>query len=166
MMGWPGFDWQAHHQVVQAVGALGPEVVDDAAAGELQMLSTDELSNPLESPNETLAAEYKSWLDLDTPDDAATLAKAAIVMANHGGGLIILGMREQAEDCALWSLPRPEKMPRYNPDNVNEAANRYADPEFRCDLAFHRHPETKVEHALVMVPGQPASVRVCANATA
>jgi hypothetical protein len=140
------------------LGRWEPEVLDDAAAGDVQMLSADELSSLLEDPNETLSAEYKSWLDLEVPDDAATLAKAAIAMANHGGGVIILGMREQAEDGALRSMPRPGTIPRYNPDDVNVAVNRYAEPEFHCDLAFRKHRESNVEHAFVLVPGQPVPV--------
>jgi hypothetical protein len=137
------------------LGRWEAEVLEDAAAGDVQMLSADELSNLLENPNETLSAEYKGWLDLAAPDDVATLAKAAIAMANHGGGVIILGMREQAGDGALMSMPRPGTISRYNPDDVNAAVNRYAEPEFHCDLAFHKHRESKVEHAFVLVPGQP-----------
>ena len=140
------------------LGRWEPEVLDDAAAGDVQMLSADELSSLLDDPNETLSAEYKSWLNLEVPDDAATLAKAAIAMANHGGGVIILGMREQNEDGRLRSIPRPVAIPRYNPDDINVAVNRYADPEFHCDLAFREHRESKVEHAFVLVAGQPVPI--------
>lgn len=46
------------------------------------------------SPREDLGVEIESWLDLTNKDDCATLAKTIIALANHGGGFIILGMRE------------------------------------------------------------------------
>lgn len=48
------------------------------------MPSTAELQNLLaDEPQETLSAEYKSWLDLGDTRGRATLAKAAIALANR-----------------------------------------------------------------------------------
>jgi len=112
-----------------------------------------DLISLLTSPNESLTLEYKSWLDLGCNRDKATLAKAAIALANEGGGIITLGMRTPAVNAPLASLPLPEGWPRYNQDAVNAAINRYADPALHCELVFAQHPETHVEHAFVVVPG-------------
>lgn len=112
-----------------------------------------ELRVLLELPNETLSAEYKSWLDLGTNPGRATLAKAAIALANHGGGIIVLGMREQDGNDPLESVPVPVGIARYTQDAVNQAVNRFADPEIHCELSFATHPVTAVEHAFVSVPG-------------
>ena len=123
----------------------------------------------LVDPKETPSAEYKSWLNLsgrrdrerdrerdrdrDRDHDRATLAKAAIALANHGGGVIVLGMREDKEDGgALYSTPFPEVLKRYAQDDINNAVNRYADPQLHCDLSFVGHPKTGVEHAIIGVP--------------
>lgn len=45
--------------------------------------------------SESLSVEFKSWLDLSVNKGKAILAKAAIAIANHGGGTIIFGMREK-----------------------------------------------------------------------
>ena len=58
------------------------------------MPTTAELQILLEFPVEKLKVEYKSWLKLDENPGRATLAKAAIALANEGGGVIVLGMRE------------------------------------------------------------------------
>jgi predicted HTH transcriptional regulator len=58
------------------------------------MPTTAELQILLEFPVEKLTVEYKSWLRLDDNPGKATLAKAAIALANEGGGVIVLGMRE------------------------------------------------------------------------
>ena len=104
------------------------------------MPSPTDLLRLLEVANETLSAEYKDWLDLSENQGRATLAKAAIALANHGGGVIIFGMRKNEEDGPLISQPRPEAMARYNQDDINSATNRYADPEIHCELSFANHP--------------------------
>ena len=117
------------------------------------MPSPTDLLRLLEIANETLSAEYKDWLDLSENPGRATLAKAAIALANHGGGVIIFGMRKDEEDGPLIPQPRPEAVARYNQDDINSAINRYADPEIHCELAFADHPSSGVENAFVSVPG-------------
>jgi len=122
------------------------------------MPTPEDLRRLLDAPNENLAVEYKSWLSLTENAGKATLAKAAIAIANHGGGLIVLGMRAPAQDHgALASTPRPADLRRYTQDDVNSAINRYADPAMHCDLVFAPHPQTGVEHAVVVVPSDLAT---------
>lgn len=132
------------------------------------MPSPDHMVQLLSEPNESLSVEYKSWLRLDENPGRATLAKAAIALANSGGGIIVLGMRaDNAEGGALSSQPRPATVPRYSQDDVNAAINRYAEPHFHCELTFARHQETDIEHAFVAVPGgltvPVMSTRECTN---
>ena len=116
------------------------------------MPSVSELVKLLVEPNETLSTEYKSWLDLRQMPGRAKLAKAAIALCNHGGGVIVFGMRE--EDAGPFvSVSRPSEIARYTQDDVNQAVNRFAEPEFHCELSFATHPETSNEHAFVSVPG-------------
>ena len=118
------------------------------------MPTTAELQALLHFPNEKLTVEYKSWLDLSDNAAKATLAKAAIALANEGGGVIVLGMREDTQQGgALGSQARPSTLVRYSQDDLNAAVNRYADPKFHCELAFATHMETNNEHAFVLVPG-------------
>lgn len=122
------------------------------------MPTPDELVRLLAFPNESLTVEYKSWLVLSENSGRATLAKAAIALVNHGGGIVVLGMRENgAEGGALSSQPRSEGAARYSQDDVNAAINRYAEPPFHCELSFADHPETGIEHAFVSVPGGMAT---------
>lgn len=117
------------------------------------MASTTELEALLQFPVEKLTVEYKSWLNLNENSGRATLAKAAIALANEGGGVIVLGMREDiARGGALRSQARPADIGRYGQDEINTAINRYAEPEFHCELAFANHPGTNNEHAFVLHP--------------
>lgn len=90
----------------------------------------------------------KDWLDLTSKEHKAKLAKAAIALANHGGGYIVIGF----DDKGLVSQPRPEEIPEITQDSVNAAIRRYADPEFHCEVYDVPHPGTGVSHTVVVVP--------------
>ncbi|MGA7926323.1 MAG: RNA-binding domain-containing protein, partial [Candidatus Sulfotelmatobacter sp.] len=68
------------------------------------MPTTAELQTLLEFPVEKLTVECKSWLRLDENRGRATLAKVAIALANEGGGVIVLGMREDNAPGGAWDL--------------------------------------------------------------
>jgi len=136
------------------LGRWEVQLLDESAStGEDDMPLMTELLALLDEPNETLTAEYKSWLDLGETRDRAVLAKAAIALANSGGGIIVLGMRHQEGKGPLESVRRPDHVDPYTQDDVNQAINRFADPEFHGKLLFVTHPRTQVEHAFVSVPG-------------
>ena len=113
------------------------------------MASIEELQPFITEPREDLDAEYKDWLDLKDNKHRATLAKAAIAMANHGGGRIVIGF---AEPRQLVSGPCPEEIPEITQDSVNAAIRRYAEPRFHCEMYNVLHPDTGVSHPVVIVP--------------
>ena len=115
------------------------------------MASTRELQPLITEPREDLAAEYKGWLNLESEKHKATLVKAAIALANHGGGHIVIGFAEQ--DGSLGLQPRPVDIPDITQDLVNSAIRRYAEPRFHCDVYKVQHPDTNVAHPVVIVPG-------------
>jgi predicted HTH transcriptional regulator len=77
--------------------------------------TTAELQILLQFPTEKPTVEYKSWLNLNENLGKSILAKAAIALANEGGGIIVLGMREDnTQGGALGSQPRPATLGRYS----------------------------------------------------
>jgi hypothetical protein len=112
----------------------------------------DDLEPLLAAPAEALDVEYKGWLDLKGNDEhRALLAKAAIAIANEGGGAIVIGLREQRP--ALISEPRPAEIPAYDQDLINGIIRRFASPSFHCTLTLRPHPQTGYELAVIEVPG-------------
>ena len=107
------------------------------------------------APREDLANEYKSWLDLKEEHDKAVLAKAAIALANHGGGFIVVGFEED-QNKKLISIPCPVGLPSITQDAVSGAIRRYAEPEFHCQVHNVPHPTTGVEHVVIVVPSSLA----------
>ena len=120
------------------------------------MASIEELQPFITEPREDLAYEYKDWLDLTSKEHKATLAKAAIALANHGGGYIVIGFAEQGP--ILDSRPRPEEIPEITPDSVNEAVHLYAEPKFQCAMHLVSHPDTDVQHPVVIIPSTTVPV--------
>ena len=114
------------------------------------MASKEELQTLITEPREDLDAEYKDWLDLTSNKHKATLAKAVIALANHGGGRIVIGFADQGQ--TLVSEPCPEKIPAITQDSVNNAVNRYAEPRFHCEVYNVQHPDTGVSHPVLIVP--------------
>ena len=114
------------------------------------MLNPDDLQPLVCMPKEDLGAEYKTWLDLTKNEGRAKLAKAAIAIANHGGGYVVIGFDEEGEN--LVPTPRPDGIPPVTQDAVNEAIRRYATPEFHCEVHTIRSAANGVEHPVIRVP--------------
>lgn len=115
------------------------------------MATTQELQRFISEPREDLAVEYKGWLDLTAKGHKAAVAKAAIALANQGGGHIVIGFEETGR--SLVSGESPASVPEITQDAVNAAVHRYAEPGFHCEVHFVPHPTTGVLHPVVVVPG-------------
>ena len=103
------------------------------------------------NPTEDLDAEYKGWLDLRVDRDRANLAKAVIALANHGGGVIVLGFEELP--TGLVARLKPTEIPDVTQDGINAAVSRYADPQLHCRLHLVEHPVGSSVHPVIRVPG-------------
>jgi predicted HTH transcriptional regulator len=91
------------------------------------MPKIDDLEPLLAAPGETLDVEFKCWLDLRGDDEhKGLLAKAAIALANEGGGVIVIGFREERPN--LISEPRPPEIAPYDADLINNIIRRFAAP--------------------------------------
>lgn len=106
----------------------------------------------LRSPTESLGVEIKDWLDLTNRVHQAILAKAIIALANHGGGVILIGLTE-SDHGYVPSAGRPADLSGYSTDTVNSIVQRFAEPVFHCDLYITTHPKSGQRHPAIIVPG-------------
>ena len=98
------------------------------------------LADLLRDPQETLDVEIKGWLDLArNQEHKATLAKALLALANHGGGYVIIGLTETDAGFATAS-GQPVSLDDYWQDIVNGIVHNYAEPAFHCSVHHVPHP--------------------------
>lgn len=103
------------------------------------------------TPREDLGVEIKSWLDLTNKDDCAKLAKAIIALANHGGGFIIVGMRETEAGQFEEAPGRPVTLAGYKQDVIARIAATYAEPAMQ--VAVYQVDAGGGVFPIVQVPG-------------
>ena len=107
------------------------------------------LSDPREAPD----VEIKGWLDLArNGDHQATLAKALLALANHGGGYVIIGLTGTDAGFTTDS-GQPATLDAYSQDDVNGIVRHYAEPAFHCSVDYVSHPISGVIHPIIGVPG-------------
>lgn len=111
----------------------------------------------VDTPNETLEVEYKSWLDLNDNLARADLARHIAALANHGGGYIVFGFKDET----LQYVPNITSM-KIDRDIVSSIVKKYLEPSFQCDVSLVRSSAGN-EHPIVRVPPHGASP-VCARA--
>lgn len=114
--------------------------------------SLERLADLLVDPREDLGCEVKNWLDLQgSNDDKATFAKAALALANHGGGFIILGLVE-TDTGIVEAQGRPATLDRYSQDQINGIVQNYSDPPFHCSVHIVSN-HAGAAFPIVIVPG-------------
>jgi hypothetical protein len=112
----------------------------------------------LDEPNESLAVEYKEWLDLSRPEVRANLARHIAALANFGGGTIVLGIT----DAMHFAGNNPFPNPPCNRDVIASIVKKHLDPPFQCDV---RQVVSSLgnTHPIVIVPPHGATP-ICAKA--
>lgn len=106
----------------------------------------------LRNPREEVHREIKSWLDLSDNVDKANVAKAMLALANSGGGQILIGYEEVGES---WEPDpsRPHPIDHYDQDTINGIVEKFAEPQFHCEVYHIEHPESGEVFPIIDVPG-------------
>lgn len=118
----------------------------------------DQYLRLLDEPNETLAVEYKEWLNLAAVEVRAHLARHIAALANHGGGVIVFGITDKMQ----FAGNNPYPTPSCDRDLIASIVKKYLEPKFQCDVrqivssAGNTHP-------IVVVPPH-GTTPICAKA--
>ncbi|MGH3070796.1 MAG: AlbA family DNA-binding domain-containing protein [Gaiellaceae bacterium] len=103
-------------------------------------------------PQEALEVELKGWLDLDSREAQAGLAKALIALANTGGGFVVIGFTEQ--EGRIERAPEgPAALDMYTQDRIGGIVERYAEPTFHCEVQQVRRVVDGEVYPVIVVPG-------------
>ena len=114
------------------------------------------LQGLIDFPREDIDVEYKNWLNLKSEKDRATFAKAAIALANHGGGYLVLGFEEL--NSGFKSTTRPKDIPTITQDSVNSSIRRFAEPEFHAEMYSLDFLATGASHPVIRIHGSDVPV--------
>ncbi len=114
---------------------------------------SEHLQSLVDDPRETLNIELKCWLDLTNKDDQATLAKAVIALANHGGGYLVLGFKELGDGTFECHEPRPTTLNGFSQDVIARIVATYADPAIQVSVVRRTRNADGGVHPIVDVPG-------------
>jgi transcriptional regulator with XRE-family HTH domain len=110
-----------------------------------------QLSELVDQPREELAIEIKDWLDLEKRVVQADVARELLALANHGGGYLLFGFRDQEDGWVPSGDPSYDRR-YYSQDLINGISERYADPSFHCDVHSVKSSAGN-EHVVIRVPG-------------
>jgi hypothetical protein len=116
----------------------------------------DQLQELVDDPVETLATEYKSWLNLNDDGQRATLARHIAALANAGGGNIVFGFNDDL------SVAGPNPYLDIDRDVVAALVKRYLEPSFQCDVRSLLSGRG-TSHPVITVPPH-GSTPICAKA--
>lgn len=112
------------------------------------------------SPNETPAVEYKSWLDLSDNEARADVARHIAAIANYGGGMIVFGFNDAG---LTYAGPNPHTVPPINRDTISGIVRKYLEPTFHCDVEHVQSTAGNI-HPIVVIPSHGA-IPICARAS-
>jgi hypothetical protein len=129
------------------------------AADEQELAALRQLQALVAYPRETLDVELKGWLDITGVPHQADLMKAILALANHGGGYVLIGYREENGTWVPDEASRPATFAAYNQDRLNGLVANYAEPSFHCELHHVAHPQTGAVHPVIRVPGGTVPIR-------
>ena len=96
-----------------------------------------------------MSLELKAWLDLSDKAHRGTLAKALIALANHGGGIVIIGFASEGDP----ENSRPDDLSSYSQDAINDVLERFADPCFHCTVQMVKRENDGLDYPVILVPG-------------
>ena len=112
-------------------------------------IDAHDLQQIVEAHSEHLDVELKCWLDLADNCPRGTLAKGLIALANHGGGIVIVGFDTVGDPAEN----RPEDLASYSQDAVNDVLDRFADPGFHCTVEIVTREVDELDYPVILVPG-------------
>lgn len=115
----------------------------------------------LEGPSaeaERLDVEIKGAGQLDSAEFAAVIAKAVMCLANHGGGILILGFRR--DQHTYVEDPLSEDMLRtWEATRFHDMLRTYMAPVPECELLIA--PGNSSSHPMILVPSHGTTPVVC-----
>ncbi len=114
-----------------------------------EIASAQNLQQLVDAPSERLDVELKGWLDLSGNAHRGTLAKALIALANHGGGVAVIGFDTGGDPADN----RPDNLVSYDQNAIDDVVDRVAGPALHCSVKDVKREADGLEYPVILVPG-------------
>jgi hypothetical protein len=93
------------------------------------------INNLVSQPSEGLNVEVKRWIDPDSPEGIAKIAKACLGIRNRNGGFLIVGFDDGTLLPHLANVPTDVRL-TYNLDKIQGIISKYASEVFEVGVGF------------------------------
>lgn len=110
--------------------------------------ASDDIRAIVADPRESFDVELKAWIDPQTSEGRAVIAKACLALRNNNGGLLLIGFNNDGSVSQTDVLEHCRKT--YHIDTIQGIVSKYASEPFGISLEFiEREGQT---HPVVVVP--------------
>lgn len=109
----------------------------------------DQIEALILRPAESLAVELKNWIDIQTPEGAAKLVRAAFAIRNRNGGYLVFGFVDKTLKPEVYGLAEPLETV-FHVDIIQAVISRYASQPFNVDVAY-RERDGQL-HPVISIP--------------
>lgn len=116
-------------------------------------INDDYLVSLVDNPSERQEVEYKSWMDLNSNEERAKLAKHLCALTNYGGGWLIFGIDDEGKYCD----PHCSDLYNYSHDVINSIVSKYLTPSFECTVEHVCSRKNRLCYPVVRVPAHGAA---------
>lgn len=110
-------------------------------------LSEQELQRLIQNPRETLDTELKEWIDPESPEGIAKIARGCIALFNANGGYLIIGSQNDGKPAG--NAPADVRS-IFHPDVIQRIVAKYASQPIAVAVEFATCDG--VEYPIICVP--------------
>jgi len=115
----------------------------------------------IKNPRETFNCELKPWINPELNDyDRVKIAKACLALRNKGGGLLLIGVKDNGQLDDLPAGYNPESL--FTQDKIQAIISAYSTQLFEIDVHLVRLSEPQSCKVLaIIVPGGITTPTMC-----
>ncbi|MCD6616813.1 helix-turn-helix domain-containing protein [Aeromonas veronii] len=89
----------------------------------------------IDLPSESLSVELKQWIDPDSPEGIAKVARSALALRNFGGGYLVIGFLDGTLAPDTTNVPL-DVHGAFHLDKIQGLVSRYASDPFEITVSF------------------------------
>ncbi|WP_341906817.1 ATP-binding protein [Polaromonas sp. YR568] len=89
----------------------------------------------VDRPGESLSVELKQWIDPDSPEGIAKIARSTLALRNFGGGYLVIGFVDDTLEPDTTNVPSDVRS-AFHIDKIQGLVSRYASEPFEIAVSF------------------------------